>query len=161
MRSNRRGRERVYKIAILDFIRHGATVAERAVTAPVAAPKEKTARPKSGTGPVAPRPEIVELARILEYSLLATIVGRSEASLRRYAGGQSEPPAQITARLRWLILLVGELRGAYNERGVRRWFVRPRSQLHGRTPRDELVGKWEPQGPGPSAVRQLTRALSD
>jgi hypothetical protein len=58
-----------------------------------------------------------------------------------------------------LSLIVGDLSGAYNEIGIRRWFDRRRAQLDGRAPSDLLKGRWKASLPGPLQVQDLARAL--
>jgi hypothetical protein len=50
-------------------------------------------------------------ARDAGETLLAALVGRSDASLRRYASGQRETPQGVAERPHWLALVVGELAG--------------------------------------------------
>lgn len=90
---------------------------------------------------------------------LATLVSSSPASLRRYASGMRTVPDRVAARLHWLAKVVAELRGAYNDAGVRRWFERPRTQLDGRAPQDLLAGDWDPEDGGPQRVLSLARGL--
>ncbi len=40
--------------------------------------------------------------------------------------------------------MVGDLAGAYNDTGIRRWFVRPRTVLQNRAPADVLTPGWRP-----------------
>jgi hypothetical protein len=77
----------------------------------------------------------------------------------RYAGGDRRTPDAAAARLHAIALIVGDLAGAYNEIGVRRWFERPRTALDGRAPAHFLKGDWQPEEPGPQRVRALARSL--
>ena len=61
--------------------------------------------------------------------------------------------------MHFLALAVGDLAGAYNDIGIRRWFERKRTVLEGRAPAAVLRGKWQPEDPGPLQVRDLARAL--
>jgi hypothetical protein len=90
---------------------------------------------------------------------LASLVSSSPASLRRYASGMRAVPDRVAARLHLLAKVVAELRGAYNDAGVRRWFERPRTQLDGRAPRELLDGDWDPEEVAPQAVLSLARGL--
>ena len=56
-------------------------------------------------------------------------------------------------------LVTGDLAGAYNEIGIRRWFGRKRTQLGGKTPASLLTGTWDPDDAGPQKVRSLAAAL--
>jgi len=91
---------------------------------------------------------------------LAELVGVSVASLRRYAGDQRPTPDVVAARLHLIARIVAELRGAYSEVGVRRWFDRPRSLLGGRTPDTMLSGEWDPDGDDAERVLALARSLT-
>jgi hypothetical protein len=91
---------------------------------------------------------------------LTGLVGVSMASLRRYAGGARPTPDAVAARLHFLAQVTADLRGAYSEVGVRRWFERKRTQLDGLAPRDILKGDWDPEATGPQEVRALARSLA-
>ena len=107
-----------------------------------------------------PQSEIRELLGIFDPDALGALVGASASSLRRYALGARATPADVAARIHWLAKVVGDLRGAYNDAGVKRWFERRRAQLDDRPPRALLLGAWDPEDDGPRAVRALARALS-
>jgi hypothetical protein len=91
---------------------------------------------------------------------LALLLGISVASLRRYAGDQRPTPDVVAARLHVLARVVAELRGAYSEVGVRRWFERARSQLGGRSPGALLAREWDPDGADAERVLALARSLT-
>ena len=55
---------------------------------------------------------------------------------------------------------MGDLTGAYNDIGVRRWFERRRTRLDGNTSAQALVDPWSPEDEGPRRVRDLSRALA-
>jgi hypothetical protein len=99
------------------------------------------------------------VSRVLEPEALASLLNISVSSLRRYLSGERDTPDEVAARLHHLALVVGDLAGAYNDVGVRRWFVRPRTALGGRRPAALLTGDWAPEDPGPTQVRDLARAL--
>jgi transcriptional regulator with XRE-family HTH domain len=101
------------------------------------------------------------LADHLGIDLLARLVGIARASARRYLTGERATPDAVAARLHWIALIVGDLAGSYNEFGIRRWFVRPRSQLDGKAPADVLAGEWSPDDAGPRTVRVLATSLVD
>ena len=69
-----------------------------------------------------PASEWPGLVNILGIDLLARLVGVSAVSVRRYASGNRPTPDDIAARLHFLALVVGDLAGAYNDIGIRRWF---------------------------------------
>lgn len=106
-----------------------------------------------------PEREWPVLARTLAPEQLATLLGVSVSSLRRYLSGERDTPDEIAARLHHLALIVGDLAGAYNEVGIRRWFDRIRTALDGKTPAALLAGGWDPDDPGPRQVRDLARSL--
>ena len=82
----------------------------------------------------APMAEWPALQEVLGPELLAGLVGVSASSTRRYASGARATPDPIAVRLHFVALVVGDLAGAYNDIGVRRWFQRPRTRLDGNTP---------------------------
>ena len=96
---------------------------------------------------------------VLGGDVLAQLLGVSVSSLRRYHSGSRRTPDEIAARLHFLALVIGDLAGAYNDFGVRRWFQRPRKLLGSRSPAQLLRGTWRPEDPGPSRVRDLAAAL--
>ena len=100
------------------------------------------------------------LHRVLGPRLLARLLNISTVSLRRYRSGTRTTPDDVVARLHVLALMVGDLAGAYNDAGIRRWFVRPRTMLGNRAPGDVLTAGWQPEDPGPRRVRDLANALT-
>jgi hypothetical protein len=107
-----------------------------------------------------PEREWDALAEILDPDLLGELVGVSPSSVRRYAAGQRRTPDEVAERLHFVALVVGELAGAYNEVGIRRWFARPRSQLGGEPPAALLSGDWTADGEEPRRVRALAASLA-
>jgi len=108
-----------------------------------------------------PAPEY-EWRALLEHfghERLAELTGTSPASVRRYASGERDTPDPVAARLHLLAAVVGDLAGAYNPFGIRRWFDRARTALDGRAPSDLLTGDWSPDQPGPRSVRELAESL--
>ena len=95
----------------------------------------------------------------LGLELLARLVGTSQSSARRYRSGSRSTPDTVAARLHFLAFVVGDLAGAYNDIGVRRWFDRPRKRLGGSTPAEAFGEDWSPDDGGPRRVRELARAL--
>jgi len=100
------------------------------------------------------------VSRVLDAEPLASLLNISVTSLRRYVSGERETPDEIAARLHHVALIVGDLAGAYNDVGVRRWFTRPRAALDGQPPGALLSGEWAPEDPGPQRVRDLARSLT-
>jgi hypothetical protein len=107
-----------------------------------------------------PEHEWRSLEGIFGTDRLAGLLGTSPPSVRRYQSGARKTPDLLAARLHFLATLVGDLAGAYNEIGIRRWFDRSRSLLDGRTPADFLQGDWQPEAPGPLRLRELARSLT-
>jgi hypothetical protein len=99
------------------------------------------------------------VSRVLELEALAALLNISVTSLRRYLSRERETPDDVAARLHHVALIVGDLAGAYNDVGIRRWFERKRSALGGRTPAALLTGDWSPEDPGPMKVRDLASSL--
>lgn len=106
-----------------------------------------------------PEAEARELGRLFGWESLATMVDSSPASLRRYASAKRETPDDVAGRLHLVAKVVGGLKGAYNETGIRRWFERPRTQLGGRAPRDVLHGEWTPDQSDVVKIRSLADSL--
>ena len=108
----------------------------------------------------APAHEWRALQGVLGVDLLTHLLGISQSSARRYISGSRSTPDPIAARLHFLAFVVGDLAGAYNHIGVRRWFDRPRERLGGSTPTQVLGDEWSPGDDGPRQVRELARALA-
>ncbi len=106
-----------------------------------------------------PAREWPALSRLFGVDRLAELVGVSTASVRRYETGARDTPDLIADRLHFLATVVGDLAGAYNEIGVRRWFGRPRALLGGKAPDEILAGDWDPDEPRVRKVRELARSL--
>lgn len=107
----------------------------------------------------APEHEWRTLKDILGLDLLARLVDISQSSARRYLSGNRLTPDDVADRLHYLAFVVGDLAGAYNDFGVRRWFDRKRSLLGGYTPAQMLGESWSPDDDGPRRVQELSRAL--
>ena len=99
------------------------------------------------------------MQHVLGLELLARLLGISESSARRYLSGSRSTPDSVAARLHFLAFVVGDLGGAYNDIGVRRWFDRPRRRLDGSTPAETLGERWSPDDEDARRVRDLARAL--
>jgi hypothetical protein len=99
------------------------------------------------------------MLEVFEADELASLVGTSLSSLRRYASGSRATPDDVAARLHFLARVVGELKGSYNQIGIRRWFRRKRLPLRERAPAELLRGSWAPEDPGPAEVLALARSL--
>jgi len=108
----------------------------------------------------APTQEWAALATLFAIDDLARLVRVSPASLRRYASGSRPTPDAVAARLHFLARVVAELKGAYNEVGVRRWFDRKRTALRGKSPGQILTGEWNPESRTARSVLDLARSLT-
>lgn len=108
-----------------------------------------------------PEREWTALGQRLDDALLAELLGISATSLRRYRAGQRATPDDVAERLHFIATVVGDLMGAYNDFGIRRWFRRERQQLDRRSPAKMLRGEWRPDDPAAARVRALARALRD
>ncbi|MEX1128283.1 MAG: hypothetical protein WD227_05985 [Vicinamibacterales bacterium] len=106
-----------------------------------------------------PDTEWPRVTAILDADPLAAFLGISASSLVRYAKGERRTPDDVAARLHLIALVIGDLAGAYNGIGIRRWFDRSRAALDGRPPSALLAGAWAPEDDGPQRVRALARAL--
>ena len=106
-----------------------------------------------------PATEWRRVLAIFDRDQLAALLGLSPVSVLRYAKGERRTPDDVAARLHFLALVIGDLAGAYNEIGVRRWFERKRTALDGKAPGEVLRGDWQPENAGPLAVRDLARAI--
>ena len=106
-----------------------------------------------------PKYEWRSVSRVFEPEQLAELLDISVSSLRRYQAGERETPDDVAARLHFVALVIGDLAGAYNEIGIRRWFQRKRTQLDGRSPAALLSRNWDPDDAAPQRVRALAAAL--
>ena len=106
-----------------------------------------------------PERELPRLREVLGSELLEKLVRVAPATLRRYLGGERTVPDDVGERVHHLARIVNELVGSYNDRGVRRWFDRPRPQLGGKAPRSLLPKGWMPDDEGPQQVLALAAAL--
>ena len=95
----------------------------------------------------------------LGLELLSRLLGISASSARRYLSGTRPTPDAVAARLHFLAFVAGDLAGAYNDIGIRRWFDRPRKLLDGNTPAQLLGTNWLPDEDRAGPVRELARAL--
>jgi uncharacterized protein (DUF2384 family) len=114
----------------------------------------KTLREDIAGSPV-PELELPRLDTLFGTERLARSVGVASSSMRRYVAHEREAPDEVAARAHLLAQIVSDLVGSYNERGIRRWFQRPRSQLGGRAPEDILSGRWDPDDPEVAEVAEL------
>ena len=100
------------------------------------------------------------LQSVLGSALLARLLNIPTTSLHRYQSGARATPGDVIVRLHALALMVRDLAGAYNDAGIRRWFVRPRTVLGNRAPAEVLRSGWQPEDAEPRQVRELASALT-
>jgi hypothetical protein len=96
---------------------------------------------------------------LMTDELLAPLLGVSAQSIRRYVSAERDTPDDVAARLHYIALVNADLSGSYNERGIRRWWVRPRSVLDQRSPMDRLGGGFDPDDDMATTVRKLASSL--
>jgi len=116
------------------------------------------------TGAVQTAREQWDLARrSLGDELLASLLGVSASSVRRYATAACTPPGLVAARARYLAQVVYDLSGTYNEYGVKRWFQRRRTKLNGSSPLERLQENpvWTSDSEAAREVAHLARASGD
>lgn len=106
-----------------------------------------------------PDTEWTAVSGILGEAVLASLVGVSASSVKRYSASEREASDEVADRLHFLAMVVADLSGSYNELGIRRWFERPRTQLGGKTPREALGRRWQSTTPTAQQVRQLAASL--
>ena len=103
----------------------------------------------------APMYEWPHLVKIFGVNQLARLLAVSPSSVRRYKENARTTPDDIAGRLHFLALVVGDLAGAYNDIGIRRWFERARTSLGNRAPQEFFRGEWSPNDAGATRVREL------
>ena len=106
-----------------------------------------------------PDTEWPRVLQVFDRDRLAPLLGISPSSAVRYARGERSTPDAVAARLHFVALVSGDLAGAYNAIGIRRWFERPRAALDGRAPADLLAGDWAPDDEGAVRIRELARSV--
>jgi hypothetical protein len=106
-----------------------------------------------------PDSEWKPMREALGDELLARLLAVSPTSLRRYADGERTTPDAVAARLHTLAMITSDLAGGYNERGMRRWFLRPRAQLDGLAPVELMAGGFDPDSESVDRVRNLAAWL--
>ncbi len=106
-----------------------------------------------------PEREWEPLRALLGDELLGRLLGVSHSSLGRYAGRARPTPDVVAARLHVLAMVCADLRGGYNDYGIRRWFVRSRPSLEGGNVADLLGPDWDPDGTAARRVRELAAAV--
>lgn len=106
-----------------------------------------------------PDSEWKPMREALGDELLAKLLDVSATSLRRYADGERTTPDVVAARLHTLAMIASDLAGGYNERGMRRWFLRARPQLNDSSPAEVMAGGFDPDSDEVRRVRDLASWL--
>ncbi len=104
--------------------------------------------------------DLSHLVKIFDSHSLATLLGISERTLRRYQTVNCSIPDSVSMRVRFLEFTVSCLAGGYNDSGIRDWFYHSRKQLEGKTPVQVMQGEWRPDDRGPTLVRELASAVT-
>lgn len=99
------------------------------------------------------------MRELLGDDMLCELLHLSTSSLHRYARGERATPDDVAARLHSLVIVCADLLCGYNDFGVRRWFVRPRSRMDGGTVADLLPPGWDPDDADPARVREMAAAV--
>jgi len=107
-----------------------------------------------------PDTELPKLDHLFGTERLAELCGVANSSLRRYLSRDRPVPDDVALRLHTVARIVGALAGSYNDRGVRRWFDRPRVELGQRTPASVLSGNWQADEAGPLRVLDLAETTT-
>jgi uncharacterized protein (DUF2384 family) len=100
------------------------------------------------------------LMDVFDDEAQAVLLGVDPLELKQVRADDDRLPEELGKRLLFVADVVGDLAGAYNAKGIKRWFERPRTQLEQRAPRDVLRGDWAPKEAGPQRVRTLAAELS-
>ena len=154
--------QRVVRDVVGGGVGKGILAGHSGATPPEANGLQKTLRRVIEALDASPVPgsELPAVQRVLGADLVARLLNVSPVNLRRYSSGARAVPDDVAARLHALALMVGDLAGAYNEAGIRRWFTRPRTALRNRAPAELLTAGWQPDGAEPRQVRALAHALT-
>jgi hypothetical protein len=110
---------------------------------------------ETGAASPVPERELPRLDTLFGIDRVAELIGVAGSTLRRYLAGTRPVPDDVAWRGHVVVGVVGALAGSYNDRGVRRWFERPRTQLDGRAPDQILAGAWSPDSPDVARVVAL------
>lgn len=111
-------------------------------------------------GSPVPECELPVLERLFGVDDLADLLSVGASTLRRYLRQERDVPEAVADRIHFLALVLSDLAGSYNERGLRRWFDRARPQLAEKTPRMLLQGDWSPNDANPQLIAALASELS-
>ena len=106
-----------------------------------------------------PEAEWAPMRATMTDELLASLLGISLQSIRRYASAERDTPDDVATRLHFIALVNADLAGSYNDRGIRRWWGRPRATLGNQSPLAALGEGFDPDGATAAQVRALSATL--
>ena len=102
---------------------------------------------------------IQDLETVLQEELFTRLVG--ETATESYNNVQAGTLQNtISERIYYLNKVVGCLRGAYNEEGIKNWFYRERAQLERNSPLQYLSHAWNPEDENAQKVLELAKSLN-
>lgn len=106
-----------------------------------------------------PEAEWAPMRATMTDELLASLLGISLQSIRRYASAERDTPDDVATRLHFIALVNADLAGSYNDRGIRRWWGRPRATLGNQSPLAALGEGFDPDSATAAQVRALSATL--
>ena len=102
------------------------------------------------------------LIEVLTPELAAFVFCESKEKLFEYGDNFNIMPAEVKARLDFLLKIIKHLEEICNDEGVRQWFFRPRVRLNGISPIIIFYkGRWKPEDELPQAVMRFAESLCD
>ena len=107
-----------------------------------------------------PEVELPKLEELFRTDTVAELLGVGASTLRRYLAHERQVPDDVARHAHVVARIVGDLAGFYNERGIRQWFTRPRSQLGDKTPAEVLRRAWETDEADAGPVLELAAELT-
>ena len=102
----------------------------------------------------------------LGFDLMATLVtgeedlGVARHKLAEYDVNPHDLPEEVVERFNFITKIMKHIAGSFNDYGMKRWFLRRRTQLQGISPAQVLTGDWKPNEEWPQKVLQLAETLS-
>ena len=101
------------------------------------------------------------LKDILGPELLASLLKISKRKLEIYIRKPKTIPEEVFLRLAFVVEVTEILKGAYNDTGIRQWFLRKRIiQLNRQSPAQILKYNWLPDQPGPLKILELAKSIN-
>jgi len=96
----------------------------------------------------------------LGVDLLAALLHIPKTELFLYDSTSESAPSNIADRVCFIAKIVSILDGAYNDEGMRHWFLRKRAQLNGKSPLQIFYCDWSPTDQEPIVVLQLAENIN-